>query len=279
MSLRIAVIGHVEHVTIGRVPAVPAPGAIVHLEGPRSFPGGGGGVAFWQLVRSPAELHLFTAIGDDAAGDAVAAELATSGAHLHAARRAEPHTRAIAMVDPAGERTIVVVGEPLHPRAEDPLPWGALAGFDAAYFTAQDPAVLRAARAARVLVVAARRQPSLAASGVRADVVVGSARDPREASRRADYAVPPAALVLTDGARGGRIETEEGLAVFEAPPSPPAGGGAYGAGDSFAAALTFFLAAGVPLAEACARAGHHGAAVLGGLDPRAGQLRLELPPR
>ena len=30
--LRIAVIGHVEHVTIGRVPAVPAPGDIAHLE-------------------------------------------------------------------------------------------------------------------------------------------------------------------------------------------------------------------------------------------------------
>ncbi|WP_242356910.1 MULTISPECIES: PfkB family carbohydrate kinase [unclassified Anaeromyxobacter] len=277
MSLRIAVIGHVEHVTIGRVPAVPAAGDIVHLDGPRWFPGGGGGVAFWQLVRSPAELHLFTAIGDDAAGDAVAAELAASGAHVHAVRRAEPHTRAIAMVDPAGERTILVVGEPLHPRAEDPLPWGALAGFDAAYFTAQDPAALRAARAARVLVVAARRRPALAASGVRADAVVGSVRDPREASRRADHAVPPVALVLTDGARGGRIETEEGLEVFEAPPSPPRGGGAYGAGDSFAAALTFFLAAGVPLAEACRRAGLHGAAVLGGLDPRTGQLPLEDP--
>jgi ribokinase len=277
VSLRLAVVGHVEHVTIGRVPAVPAPGAIVHLTEPIAFPGGGGGVAFWQLVRSPAEVHLFTAIGDDAAGDAVAAELAASGAHVHAVRRSEPHTRAIAMIDPAGERTILVVGEPLHPRAEDPLPWGALAGLDAAYFTAQDPAALRAARGARLLVVAARRQPALAASGVVADVVVGSVRDPREASARADYPVPPVALVLTDGARGGRIETEEGTATFEAPRSPPPGGGAYGAGDSFAAALTFFLAAGMPIADACARAGAHGAAVLGGLDPREGQLALDLP--
>lgn len=277
MTPRIAVIGHVEHVTIGRVPAVPAAGAIVHLERPRSFPGGGGGVAFWQLVRSPAEVHLFTAIGGDAAGEEVAAELAASGARIHAVRRDAPHTRAVAMIDPAGERTILVLGEPLHPRADDPLPWGALAGFDAAYFTAQDPDALRAARAARLLVVAARRQPALAASGVRADVVVGSARDPREASARADYRVPPGALVLTDGPRGGRIETEAGTATFEAPRAPPAGGGAYGAGDSFAAALTFFLAAGVPLPEACARAGHHGAAVLGGLDPRDGQAALALP--
>jgi ribokinase len=273
--LRIAVIGHVEHVTIGRVPAVPAPGDIAHLEDPRWFPGGGGGVAFWQLVRSPAEVSLFTAIGDDAAGEAVAAELAASGAKVHAVRRGEPHTRDVVMIDPAGERTIVVVGEPLHPRADDPLPWASLAGFDAAYFTAQDPAALRAARAARKLVVTARRQAALHAAGVLADVVVGSARDPREVSRRADYAVPPVALVMTDGERGGRIETEEGTTTFAAPPSPRASGGAYGAGDSYAGALTFFVAAGVPLPEACARAGRHGAAVLGGLDPREGQLTLD----
>lgn len=273
--LRIAVIGHVEHVTIGRVPAVPGPGEIAHLDEPRWFPGGGGGVAFWQLVKSPAELHLFTAVGDDAAGEAVAAELGRSGASVHAARRAAPHTRDVVMIDPAGERTIVVVGEPLHPRADDPLPWASLAGFDAAYFTAQDPAALRAARAARVLVVTARRRAALSAAGVRADVVVGSSRDPREVSARADFAVPPRALVMTDGERGGRIETEEGIATFDAPPSPLAGGGAYGAGDSFAGALTFLVAAGVPLPRACALAGRHGAAVLGGLDPREGQLRLE----
>ncbi len=273
-ELRIAVVGHVEHVTIGRVPAVPGPGEIAHLAEPRWFPGGGGGVAFWQLVRSPAELHLFTALGDDAAGAAVAAELAASGARIHAVRRDAPHTRDVAMIDPAGERTIIVVGAPLHPRADDPLPWASLAAFDAVYFTAEDPAALRAARAARVLVVTARRRPSLVASGVRADVVVGSLRDPREASVRADYGTPPVALVLTDGPRGGQIETEEGTATFEATPAPPAGGGAYGAGDSFAAALTFFLAAGVPVREACARASHHGAAVLSGLDPRAGQLAL-----
>ena len=277
VSLRIAVVGHVEHVTIGRVAAVPAPGEIVHLDEPGWFPGGGGGVAFWQLVRSPAELHLFTAIGDDSAGEAVAAELAASGAHVHAVRRAAPHTRDVVMIDPAGERTILVIGEPLHPRADDPLPWGSLAGFDAVYFTAQDPAALRAARAARVLAVTARRRAALSAAGVQADVVIGSARDPREASARADYAVPPVGLVLTDGPRGGRIETGERTSSFAAPASAPAGGGAYGAGDSFAAALTFYLAAGMPLASACVRAGRHGAAVLGGLDPRAGQLPLDVP--
>ncbi|MDP3217445.1 MAG: sugar kinase, partial [Deltaproteobacteria bacterium] len=243
--LRIAVVGHVEFVTLGRVEATPRAGEIAHLQDPRDFPGGGGGIAFYQMVRGPTEVHLFTAFGGDEAGAWVAAEVARTGASVHAARRAGPHTRDVVMVTPEGERTIVVVGEPLQPRGDDALPWGLLASCDAAYFTAQDPGALRAARAARVLVVSARRREALVRSGVRADVVVGSAFDPREASALEDYPVPPGALVLTEGAAGGRVLTADGATRFEAPPAPGRGGGSYGAGDSFAAALTYYLAAGL----------------------------------
>lgn len=273
-KLRIAVIGHVEHVTLGRVPAVPRAGEIVHLDAPRWFPGGGGGVAFAQLARADAEVHLFTALGDDDAARDVAAAIAGAGGRIHAVHRRAPHTRCLAMVAPGGERTIVVAGRPLQPAAADPLPWRLLASCDAAYFTAEDPAALRAAREARWLVVTARRRAALAASGVRADVVVGSAADAREASALADYAVPPGALVLTEGPAGGRVETAAGTARFAAPPPPERVESAYGAGDTFAAALTYYLAAGLPLPEACERAGTHGAAVLRGLDPREGQLPL-----
>ena len=272
--LRIAVAGHVEHVTIGRVPAVPRAGEIAPLEAPRWFPGGGGGVAFLQLARSDAEVHLFTALGNDEAAHEVAAAVARAGGRFHAVHRPLPHTRDVVMLDPGGERTIVVVGEPLHPRADDPLPWHLLASCDAVYFTAQDPEVLRAARAARLLVVTARRREALVRSGVRADVVVGSAKDPREASRLADYPLPPRALVLTDGAEGGSVETAAGTVRFPAPPPPPRIASAYGAGDSFAGALVYHLAAGLTVARACERAGPHGAAVLAGLDPRETQLPL-----
>ena len=181
------------------------------------------------------------------------------------------------MVVPGGERTIVVVGQPLHPRADDPLPWKLLASCDAAYFTAEDPAALRAAREARLLVVTARRRAALAASGVRADVVVGSAADPREASTLGDYPVPPRALVLTEGAAGGRVETAAGAVRFAAPPPPADVASAYGAGDTFAAAMTYYLAAGLAVARACERAGPHGAAVLRALDPREGLLPLAAP--
>jgi ribokinase len=73
--------------------------------------------------------------------------------------------------------------------------------------------------------------------------------------------------------RGGRIETASGSERFAAP-RVTAAGGAYGAGDSFAGALLYFLAAGLAVAEACARASHYGAAVLGGPDPITAQKML-----
>src|SRR5690606_30054544 len=151
----------------------------------------------------------------------------------------------------------------------DPLPWDLLAGLDAVYFTAQDPEILTAARAARQLVVTARRRAALAASGVRADVVVGSARDPREASTLADYPVPPEHLVMTEGSAGGRVESAAGVARFAGGRAPSEVRSSYGAGDSFAGALVYYLAAGLPVVTACSLAAHHGAAVLAGADPLA----------
>ncbi|HYM14776.1 MAG TPA: PfkB family carbohydrate kinase [Dehalococcoidia bacterium] len=271
--MRIAVIGHVEHVTVAAVPALPAPGDILHLDHPLVIAAGGGGIAFFQFTRSRAELHLFTALGDDEAARAVEQRIVATGARVYAARRGAPHTRDLVLVTPDSERTIVVVGEPLHPRHDDALPWDTLAECDAVYFTAQDPHLLKLARRARLLVVTARRIEALARSGVRADVVVGSAVDPREAGALDRYPVPPGALIMTDGPRGGTIEVAGGIARFAAPASPSPVG-AYGAGDTFAAALTWYIASGRPLDDACTRAARHGAAVLRGLNPLDYQLPL-----
>jgi len=270
---RIAVIGHVEHVVISRVPALPSAGDIVHLDDPAWIPGGGGGITFAQLAKSPAELHLYTAFGNDDAAAAVRAAVEQTGATVHAAHRDEPQTRDVVLITPGGERTIFVVGRPLHATLDDALDWDVVPTCRAAFFTAQDPRLIERARAAEVLVVTARRREALVRSRVAADVVIGSARDPREASTLADYPVPPRALVMTDGARGGSIETARGTVQFDAPPPAPVVG-AYGAGDSFAGALTWYLACGLPVAEACARAAPHGAAVLRGIDPLENQLPL-----
>src|SRR4051812_8816509 len=107
---RIAIVGHVEHVTLGRILGIPGPGDILYLREPRFLPGGGGGIAFAQLCRSEAEIHLYTAVGSDEAGRAVAARLgsATPRIQIHAVVRAVEHPRVVVLIDENGQRTIVV---------------------------------------------------------------------------------------------------------------------------------------------------------------------------
>jgi ribokinase len=279
MTARIAVVGHIEHVTLGRTDGVLGPGDIVHLQDVRFLPGGGGGIAFAQLCRSDAEIHLFTAIGGGEAGRAVAARLeaAPDRVHVHAAARAEDHPRVVVVVDGHGRRSIVVTGGPLQPAASDPLPWSILASCDAVYFTGDDPASLRLARAARRLVVTARRRPALLAAAIAPDVILGSVSDPRENAGLDAYDPAPAALVLTDGSRAIRVQRGTATALVDPPPAPTRVVGDYGAGDSFAGALTFFVAHGLDVEEACRRAGPYGAAVLGGIDPLEVQRPLVAP--
>lgn len=274
---RLAVIGHVEHVTLGSVDGVPHQGDVIHLRDPRFLPAGGGGIAFAQLCRSDAEVHLFTAIGNDAAGEMVRARLQTlrDGVHVHAAARAEPHPRVVVMVDQEGKRTIVVTGAPLQAAASDALPWSILERCDAAYFTGADPDSLVLARKAKRLIATARRAPVLRAAAVAPDVIVGSVSDPRENAPFASYEPAPEALVLTDGPRAIRI-FERGTETSVAPAVVARVVGDYGAGDSFAGALTYFLSHGLSVEEACRRAAPFGAAVLRGLDPLEVQDELSM---
>ncbi len=274
--LRLAVIGHVEHVTLGHFDGAIEPGAVIHMMASRVTAAGGGGIAFAQLCLSDAEIHLFTAVGSDEAGRAVESRIRAHGdrVHVHAARRDEAHPRVVVVVDRDGHRTIFVTSEPLHPKATDPLPWSLLSECDAVYFTGTDPGSLRLARAARVLVVTARRHSALQAAAVAPDVIVGSVADPRENREHGAYDPAPGALVLTDGPRAIRISRGNEVTRVDPPAAPDRVIGDYGAGDSFAAALTFFLASGLPVEEACRHAGSYGAAVLRGIDPLEVQSRL-----
>ena len=172
--LRLAVIGHIEWVTFANAPFVPGPGEIVHLSDPLSQPGGGGAVTAVALRRMGAQVTFYTTLGSD---ERAREPLERHGVRLEAIVRAEPQTEVLALVDPAGERTLYVVGDNDAPTAADLLPWDELAGMDGCYFTGYDPATLGLARQTRVLVVTARRFEALVASGVRADALVGSGRD------------------------------------------------------------------------------------------------------
>jgi ribokinase len=190
---------------------------------------------------------------------------------VHAATRQEPTRRGVVFVDANGERTITTIGKRLAPRGEDPLPWAALAEADAVYLTAGDRDAVALARAARVLVVTPRA--GSAAEAVNADALVYSANDKREREWAAAMAPEPALVVATEGHDGGSWRTADGSSGRWVPATPPGPlVDQYGAGDCFAAGLTFGLGAGKPVEEAIALAARCGAWCASGHGPYEGQL-------
>jgi ribokinase len=271
---RVAVVGHIEWITFARIDRVPAAGDIAHAIETWSGAGGGGGVAAQQLAKLAGSCELFTAVGEDDIGDRAAEELAGAGIEVHAARGTSPTRQAVCLVDREGERTITTLGPRLEARGSDALPWDRLAGIDAVYVTAGDAEALQRARAARVVVVSTRHLQALAASGIGADVVVGSALDRAEVYDAELLAhAPPDVVVLTEGAAGGRFQTAGGE-TGRWHPTPPPGpiSDTYGSGDSFHAGLTWALGEGSPLTEALGLAARCGAAALTGRGPAGGQL-------
>ncbi len=266
--MRGAVVGHVEWVTFARVDRVPEAGEIARARVSWDEAAGGGAVAAAEMARLSAEQDdamFFTAIGGDPVGRSVRAALDARGHALFAAEREAPHPRVFTLLDDQeGERTITVLAPPLAPRGADALAWNQLDEADAVYFCKGDAEAVRQARRARVLVATARALGVLREARVQVDVLVRSARDAGEAYSPGDLEPRPLAVVETEGADGGRYETATGeRGRFAAVPlaDPPAD--SYGAGDSFAAALTWGLAEGRPLVDALRFAAERGALALG----------------
>jgi ribokinase len=262
-GVRVAVVGHVEWVEFVRVERVPVPGEIVQADVWWGEAAGGGGVASVQLARLAGAATLFTALGRDELGDAALEQLTSLGVRVEAARHQEPQRRGFTFVDDAGERTITILGEKHVPRQSDPLPWGELADADGVYFVSGDAEAARAARRARVLVATARSLAVLAEAGVELDALVRSSRDPSEVYERGDLEPRPKLVVATAGGEGGTWETADcrAGAYLPVPPSGPIAD-AYGAGDSFAAGLTYALARGDEVQAAVAFAAERGTAAL-----------------
>ena len=261
--MNIAVVGHVEWIEFVRVDHVPKAGEILHAGETWCEAAGGGAVAAVQLTRLAGSSTLFTAIGDDELGEKVVPELERHGVTVHAAVRQEPQRRGFTYIDSAGERTITVIGERLGPRRSDDLPWDELAGADGVYFVSGDAASLKAARESRVLVATARSLATLAEGRVELDALVRSRNDEGETYRPGDLEPPPRTDIATAGSQGGTC-TSAGGAPTHFPPAPAPGPvqDAYGAGDSFAAGLTYGLAEGLPMDEAVAFGARSGAAAL-----------------
>src|SRR5436305_1700487 len=76
---RAAVVGHIEWVDFVPVTRLPRPGEVIHADGAFTRAAGGGGVAAGVLAELGAEVHFFTALGDDGQGRAAADQLAQRG--------------------------------------------------------------------------------------------------------------------------------------------------------------------------------------------------------
>ena len=235
--MRVAVVGHLEWVEFVGVDRVPVAGDIVQGTPIMELAAGGGAVAAVALARWGADVSFFTAFGNDALGKRSEEELLARGVKLRAVVREEPQRRAVTLVDAHRERTIVVIGERHVPRASDALPWHELEACDAVYFTGGEAQL---ARAARVMVATSRVISQL--RGVDLDALVGSANDPAERYDN-DLVPPPHVVVRTNGAHGGTYTENGSTSTFAAVPAVVTGD-TYGAGDTFAAALTFALGEG-----------------------------------
>jgi ribokinase len=267
--VHVAVIGHVEWIEFARVEQVPAPGDIVTAQETWEEAAGGGAVAAVQLAKLNGGCTLYTLLGDDELGRRAAAQFEKQGVELQAEFVSKPTRRGFTFVDAAGERTITVMGEKLHPSPSNHLPWLELARCDSVYFTAGDVGALEAARRARVLVATARELSTLRRSGVELDALVGSGEDMSEQYQSGDLEPPPKLVVSTAGSLGGW--TQPG-GPFRAAPLPGTVSDAYGAGDSFAAGLTFALGKGLARDDALELASRCGAAVMTGRGPYEAQL-------
>jgi len=273
--MRVAVVGHMEWCEFAQVPHVPDPGEIVHASRVFQEPGGGGAVAAVQLMKLAGSATLYTAFGDDETGHRSRARLEELGLHVEGGVRPEPQRRGFVHVDERGERTITVLGPRLGPQGADPLAWDGLDDTDSVYLTAGDVEAVRQARRARVLVATPRGLETLSHAHVELDALVSSGRDPGELYERGDLDPVPRIVVRTLGAAGGEWETAAGERGKWGPaPLPGPIRDAYGAGDSFAAGLTYGLGAGWEIDKAVELAARCGAACMTGSGPYEGQLRL-----
>jgi ribokinase len=262
--MRVAVVGHVEWIHYARVDHVPRVGENVAASEWWEEPAGGAAIAAVQALKLGAEVEFFAAFGDDERGHRAVDAFRERGLVVHPVFGGEQR-RAFIQLDADGERTITIMGGRTVPSGDDPLPWERLADIDAVYFTGGDAGALRAARQAGQLVATPRAGATLRDAGVKLDVLVRSGADPGERELGDDLDPRPRLIVSTRGVEGGQWVGEDHTGgTWKSAALPGTKGDAYGAGDSFAGALTWALGAGKDTDAALALAARAGAAKLTG---------------
>jgi ribokinase len=257
----IGVVGHVEWIDFVSVPHLPVQGKILHADSTFVRAGGGGAVAASVLAELGADVDFYCALGRDADGRAAVAELEGRGVRVHVAWRDQPTRRAVTLLEPGGERTIITLGERLQPLGSDELEWERLADAGSVYFTAGDADALERAHASPFVVASPRARSVLEADAAHVYAIVFSEDDDDERAWAHRVASHASLLVATDGDRGGRWwGASQGSWASVPLPGPPHD--TYGCGDSFAAAFTLGLGRGDPIAAAARLGAQAGARAL-----------------
>ena len=239
--MRVAVVGHVEWVEFARVERVPAAGEIVHALETGRRRAGEAAVAASSSPSSPARRPFFTALGDDELGRRSREELEAHGVTVHAAVARRPQRRAFTHVDERGERTITTRRAKLRPRGHDDRCRGTSSPrWTPSLRQRRRRRIARGAPRARAHGhgrASSRRCGPARWSSTRSS---GAGRTRPSATSRASSIPPPKLVVTTSGALGGWMQPG---GPFRRLRSPGPGEDAYGCGDSFAAGLTYALAA------------------------------------
>ena len=273
--MRVAVVGHVEWIEFARVERVPLAGEIVHALEAWEEPGGGGAVAAVQLAKLAGERPVSdrarrrrgraprqgrARAPRRARGGRLAARAPAAGVRLCGLRgRADDH-RDRRAARPEGVRPAALA----RARADGR---GLLHGRR------------RGRRACRALGPHACRDRARNRGPGRGAAFgwTRSCRAPRTAGERyapGDLDPPPLLVARTAGPAGGAFETADGRSGRWPPaPAPAPLADAYGAGDCFAAGLTFGLGEGRSIDDALELGSRCGAACMTGRGPYAGQLR------
>ena len=220
--------------------------------------GGGGANTALALAAAGHAVRLLAAVGHDAGGDALLAELAAAGVDTSAiVRLDQPTTHSLLCIDPDGERTVINLC-----RCEEHDPPERLLDMpaDLVYVRSRraDLAPLLTATAQRGAQIVAHLPPSLPGSRP-AFILLASASDLSKQERRSLWALGRCVagdqvrwVVMTEGAAGARAVNEQEQHRVAAEPVQALD--TTGAGDAFAAGLLHGLACGQALPEALAMA-------------------------
>ena len=271
---------------IYEIDRMPAAGNPARARSLGARPGGSTANVARGLASAGHLVHLVAQVGTDERGEALVAELASRGVNTDSVLRRDKCTpETLILIDPAGERTILVIDTDCTKQI--PVPLQAVAEADAVFvgrfadYETPLPSILRQSRALVVTAV----PPHDAAEDWCADIVVGSATEFPSTWLDAPYQQLRKRVgnrlqwvVVTRGKHGATAFSADTTVTIPAVPAPVLD--TTGAGDSFTSGLMHGLLQGSDMATAGALGARWAAASLKlaqSVPPRWAELELGEP--